>query len=56
MPRSEEKWTSTSRSANPQPLAAIVAGVATLAFPARINYILAAYLVLSGVLGLGLFS
>ncbi|WP_446737803.1 DUF3096 domain-containing protein [Rhodoblastus sp. 17X3] len=40
---------------HPQPLAAIVAGVAILVFPSRLNYILAAYLVLTGIFGLGLF-
>jgi hypothetical protein len=40
---------------HPQPIASIVAGVLILAMPQKLNWILAAYLILIGVLGLGLF-
>jgi hypothetical protein len=38
-----------------QPFAAIIAGVLILVLPQRLNFILAAYLILIGILGLGLF-
>ena len=37
-----------------QPLAAIVAGVLILVAPRILNYVVAAYLILVGILGLGL--
>lgn len=42
-------------TANLQPMAAIATGILILIFPGRLNYILAAYLVLIGIAGLGLF-
>lgn len=38
-----------------EPIAAIIAGVLILVMPQKLNWILAAYLILIGVLGLGLF-
>lgn len=38
-----------------EPYVAIAAGVLVLVMPSRINFILAAYLILVGILGLGLF-
>jgi hypothetical protein len=37
-----------------QPLAAILAGVLILVAPRILNYVVAAYLILVGILGLGL--
>ena len=37
-----------------QPLAAILAGVLILVAPRILNYVVAAYLILTGILGLGL--
>ena len=42
-------------AANISPLLAILFGVLILAFPRRLNY-LAAYLILSGLLGLGVLA
>jgi hypothetical protein len=40
---------------NPTALAAIAAGLLILAMPQKLHYIVAGYLILIGVLGLGLF-
>jgi hypothetical protein len=40
-------------TANLSPLLAILFGVLILAFPRLLSYLVAAYLILSGVLGLG---
>ncbi len=37
-----------------QPIVALIAGVLILLVPRILNYIVAAYLILSGILGLGL--
>ena len=37
-----------------QPIVALIAGVLILLVPQILNYIVAAYLILSGILGLGL--
>jgi hypothetical protein len=39
-----------------QPIIAIAAGIAILVWPKLLNYIVAGYLILFGILGLGLFS
>jgi hypothetical protein len=44
----------TLHIAHIQPLAAILAGVLILFAPRIINYVVAAYLILTGILGLGL--
>ncbi|HKS89529.1 MAG TPA: DUF3096 domain-containing protein [Stellaceae bacterium] len=44
----------TIAHAHLQPLAAIVAGVLILLVPRVLNYIVALYLILIGILGLGL--
>lgn len=41
--------------ANLQPLVAILAGVLILIMPRLLNYIVAAYLIVIGLIGLGLF-
>ena len=41
-------------TAHIQPLAAILAGVLILVAPRILNYVVAAYLILVGILGLGL--
>jgi hypothetical protein len=37
-----------------QPIVALVAGIAILVMPRLLNYIVAAFLIITGVLGLGL--
>jgi hypothetical protein len=37
-----------------QPIAALIAGVLILVFPRILNYVVATFLILSGLLGLGL--
>jgi hypothetical protein len=44
----------TLHIAHLQPLAAILAGVLILFVPRILNYVVAAYLILVGILGLGL--
>ena len=41
---------------NLSPLASLVFGVLILAFPKFLNYLIAAYLIIIGLLGLGLIS
>jgi hypothetical protein len=41
---------------NLSPLAAIVFGVLILIFPKFLNYLIAAYLIIFGLIGLGIFS
>lgn len=41
--------------ANLQPIIAIVAGVLILVMPRLLNYVVAIYLILAGLLGLGIF-
>ena len=38
-----------------QPIIAIVAGLLVLVMPRLLNYVVAIYLILSGLLGLGIF-
>ncbi len=38
-----------------QPIVSLIAGVFILIMPRLLNYIVAAFLILSGILGLGLF-
>ncbi len=38
-----------------QPIVALVAGVAILLVPRLLNYIVAAYLIFIGIMGLGIF-
>ena len=40
--------------AHVQPIAALIAGVLILVFPRILNYVVAIFLILSGLLGLGL--
>jgi hypothetical protein len=42
--------------ANIQPIVALVAGIAILLVPRLLNYIVAAYLIVVGVIGLGLIK
>ncbi len=42
--------------ANLQPIVAILAGVLILIMPRLLNYIVAAYLIVFGLIGLGLFK
>jgi hypothetical protein len=42
--------------ANLQPIVALVAGIAILIVPRLLNYIVAAYLIVVGVMGLGLIK
>jgi len=42
--------------ANLQPIVALVAGIAILIIPRLLNYIVAAYLIVVGVMGLGLIK
>lgn len=46
----------TLSSANLSPLASLVFGVLILIFPKFLNYLIAGYLIVMGVLGLGLLS
>jgi len=39
-------------SLSPQPLVALIAGIAILIFPKLLNYIVAIYLIVFGILGL----
>lgn len=39
-----------------QPIVALIAGIAILLVPRLLNYIVAAYLIVVGVIGLGLFK
>lgn len=39
-----------------EPILAIVAGIAILVVPRLLNYIVAAYLILAGLLGLGIVN
>ncbi len=39
-----------------QPIVAIIAGILILIMPRLLNYIVAAYLIFIGVMGLGLFK
>lgn len=39
-----------------QPIVALVCGVAILLVPRLLNYIVAAYLIISGLIGLGVLS
>ena len=41
--------------ANLQPIVAILAGILILIMPRLLNYIVAAYLIVIGLIGLGLF-
>jgi len=41
--------------ANLQPIVAILAGILILIMPRLLNYIVAAYLIIIGLIGLGLF-
>ena len=41
--------------AHMQPIVSLLAGVLILVMPRLLNYIVAIYLIISGVLGLGLF-
>ena len=43
-------------SANIGPIAALIAGVLILIIPRLLNYIVAIYLIIVGVIGLGLFG
>ncbi len=38
------------------PAVALVAGIAVLIFPRLLSYIVGAYLIITGLLGLGIFS
>ena len=38
-----------------QPIVSLIAGVLILIMPKLLNYIVAAFLIISGILGLGLF-
>lgn len=40
---------------SPQPIVSLIAGIAILLVPRLLNYIVAIYLIIIGVLGLGLF-
>ncbi|MDZ7695716.1 MAG: DUF3096 domain-containing protein [Deltaproteobacteria bacterium] len=39
-------------SMSPQPIVALIAGIAILIFPRLLNYIVAIYLIIFGILGL----
>jgi len=39
-------------SISPQPLVALIAGISILLFPKLLNYIVAVYLIIFGILGL----
>ncbi len=41
---------------NIQPIVSLIAGVLILVMPQLLNYIVAAFLIVSGLLGLGLFK
>lgn len=41
---------------NLNPVTSLVFGILILAFPKLINYLIAAYLIINGLLGLGIFS
>ena len=45
----------TISTAHLQPIVSLIAGVLILIMPRLLNYIVAGFLILSGVLGLGLF-
>jgi hypothetical protein len=38
------------------PLASLVFGILILVFPKFLNYLIAAYLIITGLIGLGIFS
>jgi hypothetical protein len=40
--------------AHPQPIVSLIAGVLILIVPRFLNYIVAAFLIISGILGMGL--
>jgi hypothetical protein len=49
------KTTMTLSIAHLQPIVALIAGVLILVMPRLLNYIVAFYLIVTGIVGLGLF-
>jgi hypothetical protein len=49
------KTTMTLSIAHLQPIVALIAGVLILIMPRLLNYIVAFYLIVTGIIGLGLF-
>jgi hypothetical protein len=53
-PKTEAEPSMTVNIAHLQPIVSLIAGVLILIMPTLLNYIVAAFLIVSGVLGLGL--
>jgi hypothetical protein len=55
LPAKKGEWIMTVSIAHLQPIVALIAGILILIIPRLLNIIVAVYLILIGLLGLGLF-
>jgi hypothetical protein len=55
LPPKKREWIMTVSIAHLQPIVALIAGILILIIPRLLNIIVAVYLILIGLLGLGLF-